>query len=139
MEKELISELNKLKDEVEELLDRANTVASDFVLIEDEKLEKLEEQKLYKLLDSEFIEFKNEIEEVQNNFNFENAFNLYKIFSEKVEFITSDISMAEAISEGNIEDELFVYNYIKIAFCLKDLDLMLENFDILTNKLSKII
>lgn len=139
MEKELISELNTLKENVEELLERVNTVASELVLIEDKNLEKLEEQKLYKLEDHEFAELKNNIEEVFNNFNFENAFNLYKIFSEKVDFISSDISMAEAISEEQIDDELFVYNYIKIAFCIKELDLMLDNFDALIEKLSKII
>lgn len=138
MKKELIEELNILKDKADELLDRANTVASELVLIESESLKNLEEQKLYKLLNNDHIDLNEHIEKVIANFNFENAFNLYKLFCEKIDFIESDISMSEALSESTLEDELFVFNYIKVAFCIKDLDLMLKNFDTILENLSNL-
>ena len=138
MKKQLIENIDLLKERVEELLDRANTTASELVLIEDEILEKLDEHKLYKHLNDEFFDIKNDIDDAMKKFSIENAVNIYKIFSEKIEFISGDISMAEALSGEKIDNELFIYNYITVAFCIKKLDLMLEYFDELINNVSKL-
>jgi len=138
MEKEVKIEFDKLEEKFDELLDKVNLIASELVLADEEKIEKIEEDKLYKLLNNDFIEFKENCENLITNLNKQSLILLYQNFCDKYEFLVGDVSMAEALSGENIDEKLFKYNYIKLDFCIREIDLILENIEKVKIFLSKL-
>ncbi|MBE5746122.1 MAG: hypothetical protein E7359_02415 [Clostridiales bacterium] len=138
MEKEVKIEFDKLEEKFDELLDKVNLIASELVLADEEKIEKIEEDELYKLLNNDFIEFKENCENLITNLNKQSLILLYQNFCDKYEFLVGDVSMAEALSGENIDEKLFKYNYIKLDFCIREIDLILENIEKVKIFLSKL-
>jgi len=138
MEKEVKIEFDKLEEKFDELLDKVNLIASELVLADEEKIEKIEEDELYKLLNNDFIEFKENCENLITNLNKQSLILLYQNFCDKYEFLVGDVSMAEALSGENIDEKLFKYNYIKLDFCIREIDLILENIKKVKIFLSKL-
>ena len=132
----LIKELEELTQTCEDLLDEVSEVASEYAL-EEVDLKKLEETKIYKFLNEEYNSLLNESCEAEENFNFNNAFNLFKLYKEKSDFIRSDLNMSVAFGADNLDEELFNYNYTKLAFMLKELELMIDKSEAIIDKLKK--
>ena len=148
MEKEeiLVANYKNLKENLVEL-NRNLVFIDDFYAqkleeIEDELEKKifcLEESKYYLSNQSDFDELETKINKCLKDFNFNSAFDVYKTFINLLETFESDLSLINSYPlkqsfSKKIVDDVFLFNLSSLGTIKKQLKLMLDNIDEITDK-----
>lgn len=113
---DLIMQSNLLKEKYEK---RKNLIK--FSLFD---IDKIEENKYYKQSQSNLEELKTKFEEFKNEKTQETKLDMFKTLEDEFEFLKDDLDIVISFEGIDLEEEIFVFNYVKLLFIEKTAELI---------------
>mgnify|MGYP004491733535 FL=1 len=86
----------------------------------------------------ELTELSSKTEECLKENAFDNYYDIYREFTQKLEFMEQDLSLINSCFKVKIDKEILIYNYAKLNLMKSEIKLMKDNVDELINRVEKL-
>lgn len=115
---DLVLQANTLKDKYEE---RKNKIS--FKVF---NINKLQESEYYIISESNLTELNKKFEDYKNDKNESSKLDMFKIINDEFDFIKEDLNLIKTFENVVLDEEIFVYNYVKLIFIEKTIELITQ-------------
>lgn len=123
-------EINELQLNLVDLLMQANNLQKLYekrkndISFEVFNINKLEDTEYYIICKNGLEELNKKFEEYKNDKSENNKLDMYKIISEEFNFIKEDLELIKTFESVEISEDIFVYNFVKLMFIEKTIELI---------------
>jgi len=89
-------------------------------------LKNLDKSEYYIISQSNLNELNKKFEDYKKDKTENNKLDLFKIINEEFDFIKEDLNLIKSFENIEIDEEIFVYNFIKLIFMEKTIELITQ-------------
>ena len=125
-------EINELQLNLVDLLMNANVLLQKYEKKKNDfsfkkyNINKLEQNEYYKASQSNLDKLNQKFEDYKNDKTENNKLDLFKILSEEFDFIKEDLDLIKTFESINLDEDIFVFNFVKLIFIEKTIELITQ-------------